>query len=239
MKATRAEASGACARAERGIGRLLLLLAAAATTVLTLERADTHAAPQDSASTIAMHADPDVLFKTAGNCMPCHNSLTSPAGEDVSIGLNWRASIMANSSRDPYWQAGVRRETIDHPSAAADIEDECSICHMPMARTTAHANGRKGQVFAHLPIGQHDESEDLRRTTACRTLCHQISTEKLGTKESLSAASSSPDGSRPCARYLARSESTGLKTVMRSSAEFQPTQGAHIRQSNCAPRVTR
>ena len=30
-------------------------------------------------------------------------------GEDISIGFAWRASMMANSSRDPYWQAGVRR----------------------------------------------------------------------------------------------------------------------------------
>src|SRR5207253_1713736 len=66
-------------------------------------------------STIAMHADPNVLFKTGDNCMACHNSLTAPSGEDVSIGIAWRASIMANSARDPYWQAGVRREIIDHP----------------------------------------------------------------------------------------------------------------------------
>src|SRR5262245_45834093 len=108
--------------------------------------------PAELPSVIALHADPNVLFKTSGNCMPCHNSLIAPSGEDVSIGIAWRASMMANSSRDPYWQAGVRRETIDHPTAAADIEDECSICHMPMARALAHEAGRKGQVFAHLPV---------------------------------------------------------------------------------------
>src|SRR6185503_20142875 len=106
-------------------------------------------------------------------------------GEDFSIGVSWRASIMANASRDPYWQAGVRRETIDHPTAAADIQDECAICHMPMARATAHANGRKGQVFAHLPVGSGEEPEDLLAYdgVSC-TLCHQISNEKLGTPES-------------------------------------------------------
>ena len=62
-------------------------------------------------------------FDTSDNCLACHNSLTSPSGEDVSIGRAWRGSIMANSSRDPYWQASVRRETLDHPSHQAAIED--------------------------------------------------------------------------------------------------------------------
>ena len=36
--------------------------------------------------------------------------MSSAAGEDLSIGFAWRASIMANAARDPYWQAAVRRE---------------------------------------------------------------------------------------------------------------------------------
>ena len=91
---------------------------------------------------------PDDLFQTLSDCLACHNGLTTPAGEDVSIGVQWRASMMANSSRDPYWHAAVRRETIDHPEHAAAIEDECSICHMPMARTRAGALGLEGRVFA-------------------------------------------------------------------------------------------
>ena len=71
-------------------------------------------------------------------------------GEDVSIGVSWRASMMAHSSRDPYWQAAVRRETVDHPKHAAAIEDECSICHMPMTTYPARAAGRLGRVFEHL-----------------------------------------------------------------------------------------
>jgi len=217
----------------------LLLLAAMATVVVIVDRADTRAqsAPPATPSVIALHADPNVLFKTSDNCLACHNGLTSQAGEDVSIGLNWRASIMANSARDPYWQAGVRRETIDHPTAAADIEDECSICHMPMARTTAHAAGRKGQVFAHLPVNAHDGDEDLlaHDGVSC-TLCHQISSEKLGTRESLvggfvvAGRQSTP---RPI--FGPFEIDKGLSTVMRSSAEFQPTQGMHIRSSElCA-----
>ncbi len=45
--------------------------------------------------------------------------------------------MMAHSSRDPYWQASVRREVLIRPSARFAIENECSACHMPMSRFTA------------------------------------------------------------------------------------------------------
>ena len=61
--------------------------------------------------------------------------------------------MMAHSAHDPYWQAGVRREVLDHPSAAPAIEHECSRCHMPMAHVTQVAAGVTGQVFANLPAG--------------------------------------------------------------------------------------
>src|SRR5229473_8009050 len=80
-------------------------------------------------------------FQTSDRCVACHNGMKTEAGADYSIGLDWRASIMANSSRDPYWQGSVRRETIDHPSASADIQDECSRCHMPMANYQEHLLG--------------------------------------------------------------------------------------------------
>ena len=74
------------------------------------------------------------FFRTSERCVACHNGLTTSSGEDISIGFEWRASIMANSSRDPYWQGSVRRESIDHPESKQAIEDECSICHMPAVR---------------------------------------------------------------------------------------------------------
>ena len=54
-------------------------------------------------------------FQTSDRCLACHNGLVTASGADVSIGFHWRASMMANSSRDPYWQGSVRREVIDHP----------------------------------------------------------------------------------------------------------------------------
>src|SRR5688500_7502436 len=65
-----------------------------------------------------------VEFATSDNCLACHNGLIAGDGEDVSIGVAWRASMMANSARDPYWQASVRRETLDHAKHADAIQDE-------------------------------------------------------------------------------------------------------------------
>src|SRR5690242_18164054 len=65
----------------------------------------------------AAHAS--ALFAHSDNCVACHNQLTTSSGEDVSIGTAWRATMMANSARDPYFLASVRRETVDHPRRAA------------------------------------------------------------------------------------------------------------------------
>jgi len=81
------------------------------------------------------------LFTTSDNCVACHNVLVTPEGEDVSIGASWRSTMMANSARDPYWQAGVRRETLDHPMHSAAIQDECAECHMPMSTQISRASG--------------------------------------------------------------------------------------------------
>ena len=48
------------------------------------------------------------MFRTSDRCVACHNGMKTKSGEDYSIGVDWRASIMANSSRDPYWQGSVR-----------------------------------------------------------------------------------------------------------------------------------
>jgi hypothetical protein len=179
----------------------------------------------------------DTLFVGSGECMACHNGLTTPAGEDVSIGVSWRASIMANSSRDPYWQAGVRREILDHPSAAAEIEHECSICHMPMAHTAARAAGRRGQIFAHLPIGDSPAPESaLAADGVSCTLCHQIAPDRLGTPESFTGGFVvKPAGATGSAIFGPFKIDAGRTRIMHSAAGVMPTEATHIQQSElCA-----
>ena len=113
------------------------------------------------------------------NCLACHNNLVTPAGEDVSIGATWRSTMMANSARDPYWQAAVRRETIDHPTHAADIQDECAACHMPMAQHIARAAGRQGEVFAHLPSIARGRSRPPAARRRRRVL-HGVPSDRAG-----------------------------------------------------------
>src|SRR4051812_33862719 len=96
-------------------------------------------------------------FRTSDRCVACHNELKTNSGEDVSIGFQWRSSIMANSSRDPYWQGSVRRESIDHPESIADVEDEWSICHMPITHLTAQAARKKAAGVLHLPLSNSDD----------------------------------------------------------------------------------
>jgi hypothetical protein len=100
-------------------------------------------------------AERGLLFQPSSQCMTCHNGVSTPSGEDVSFGTLWRASMMAHSARDPYWQAGVRREVTDHPRAQAAIENECSRCHMPMAHVQTHDMGGQQSVFANLGGAWH------------------------------------------------------------------------------------
>ena len=170
--------------------------------------------------------------------MPCHNSLKTPSGEDASIGLDWRASMMANSSRDPYWQAAVRREVLDHPTASAQIQDDCSTCHMPMQRFAARAAGAQGLVFDRFPTKRGtDPLDSLAADGVSCTICHQIQKERLGDSSSFNGGfvidTTTPVGRRPI--FGPYEVNRGHTTVMHSSSSFVPTQSEHIRQSElCA-----
>lgn len=180
----------------------------------------------------------DRMFATSHDCVACHNGLTTSTGEDVSFGVSWGASMMANSARDPYWQAGVRREIIDHPEAAAAIEDECATCHMPMSRATARAAGRYGEVFAHLPTGRaSDENDRLAADGVSCSVCHQIGPERLGRRDSFNGgfviAPPGPDRERRM--FGPYDVDRGRQTIMRSATGMMPTQAAHLRESEvCA-----
>jgi hypothetical protein len=178
-------------------------------------------------------------FQTSDRCIACHNGLTTATGEDVSIGFDWRASIMANSSRDPYWQASVRREIMDHPESQAHIEDECSICHMPITRYKAKVRGQKGEIFSHLPF---DEDKRPGREAAdgvdC-SVCHQISREKLGMRESFNGGFvvDAPGARKVRPEYGPYDVDPGHKRIMNTSTGgFAPTEETEfIRKSEiCA-----
>lgn len=178
---------------------------------------------------------PAIAFHTADRCVACHNGLTSEQGKDVSIGVDWRASIMANSSRDPYWQASSRRETIDHPEVKSHIEDECSICHMPITRYEAKLANKESEIFAFLPFNQNtSRMSALGQDGVTCSVCHQISSEKLGTKQSFNGGFviASPPSKDDHSEYGPFQIQPGQQLIMQSSTGgFRPTYGTHISDS--------
>jgi hypothetical protein len=198
-------------------------------------------APTDAAQTVAAapasHTGP--LFQSATQCMACHNGLTTPSGEDISMGTMWRASMMAHAARDPYWHAGVRREVTDHPKAQAAIENECSRCHMPMAHVQSQTLNRRQSVFANIAAvgGAGAASDPFAVEGVSCSLCHQIADQRLGEKSSFTGGfvvdTSTPAEQR---RLFGPFDiDAGRTSVMRSVTGFQPTASTHIQRSEvCA-----
>ncbi|HSW50687.1 MAG TPA: hypothetical protein VLH09_10960 [Bryobacteraceae bacterium] len=177
-------------------------------------------------------------FQTSDRCVACHNGLATKAGEDVSIGLAWLPTMMANSARDPYWHAGVRRETIDHPESREAIEDECSVCHMPMARYESKLEGHEGTIFRHLAFLPDGRGDQLAADGVSCSLCHQITKDKLGSRESFVGGFviGAPNAQGERLEFGPYAAGAGHTRIMRSSTGgFRPSESAHIRESEiCA-----
>jgi hypothetical protein len=174
------------------------------------------------------------VFRTSDRCVACHNGLTTSSGEDISIGLEWRASIMANSSRDPYWQGSVRRESIDHPESKAAIENECSTCHMPAVHFRDRDEGRQTQVFARLPLQKFPKGDRAAADGVTCSVCHQIEKTGLGTEATFVGnvviAKPIENDIRP--EYGPFDIDKGHQTVMHSStATYFPTKADHMRDA--------
>jgi len=178
------------------------------------------------------------VFETSDQCIACHSNLRDADGQDVSIGHAWRATMMANSARDPYWQAAVRREVMDQPELQAAIEDTCSTCHMPMARTAAKAAGGLGEVFAHTGRGGGAAADSAAALdgVSC-TVCHQIRPDNLGEHESFDGGFLVGGAEAGVATAFGPFDDVdeGLQRIMESASGFQPAAGAHIQESElCA-----
>lgn len=228
-------------------GGLLIVGGAPSTSGLTADLAFEHvsmapgAFPVQGAASVdgtgASAWNPD-NFRTADRCIACHKEVAAEDGTDVSIGFDWRASMMANSARDPYFHAAVRREIMDHPEAAAAIEGECARCHMPMATVAAMQEGGSGEVFANLPIGDADGPyADLAADGVSCALCHQIQPDGLGTEETFTARFEIATGTPPDGRAVFGpfEPDEGGVGIMHSATGFRPTLGEHVTSSGlCA-----
>lgn len=179
---------------------------------------------------------PQPTFVTSDQCIACHSNMVDASGETLSIAHTWRASLMAQAAKDPYWQAAVQREIADRPEMQAMIEDTCSVCHMPMFRTGAVARGGSGEILRYLAKGFTPEEHALGADGVSCTVCHQISAANLGQHASFDGGyviePSLPERGKV---YGPHEIDPGLERVMHSASSLLPGQGTHIQRSElCA-----
>jgi Secretion system C-terminal sorting domain len=93
--------------------------------------------------------DSNILFPNARVCGGCHGrdtqgiALVNAIGDDVNMYDDWRASIMGNSARDPFWRAKVEHESLVNPAHAIELQDKCTSCHAPTGHYQAKIHDKK------------------------------------------------------------------------------------------------
>ena len=219
-----------------------LFLTAVAGSIIALI-ASAGAAPQaGKAHGAGLSAEALQLFAPAAECVACHNGLSTTGNEDVSIGTMWRSTMMANSARDPYFQAGLRRETLDHPSQADKIQDECAGCHAPMLQRAAHASGQRIDLLAQLAAGADadrktaEPGHQLARDGVSCTVCHQIADVDLGTRNAFNGRFQlAPASGGVRQAFGPFAVDNGRTRIMHSVTGFKQAKTTHIRESSlCA-----
>lgn len=119
-------------------------------------------------------------FIGSGACEECHGSdpdgIASVIGEGVDINVvdDWRATMMANSAKDPFWRAKVSHEVIVNPQHQEEIETTCTSCHAPMGHFEAMYLGED-----HYGIDEMLLDSVAMDGVSC-VACHQMSAEGLG-----------------------------------------------------------
>ncbi len=114
-------------------------------------------------------------FRGSQACATCHDEITDGQGNPVPIIKDWSSTMMANASRDPYWQAQVESEQKRAPALQSLLADKCTRCHMPLAHHETQHNQQSFKLFG--PKGFLDSSHaffDLAMSGVGCTLCHQI-----------------------------------------------------------------
>mgnify|MGYP001816358926 CR=1 FL=1 len=128
-------------------------------------------------------------FSGSGNCATCHDGLTDTSGENVSIARDWGTSMMANATKDPFWQAKVATELNRNPHLSTLINDTCTRCHAPMANyEITKVQGGDLTLFGADGILNPDHAlYDASMNGVSCTVCHQIMDDgTLGTPQGFS-----------------------------------------------------
>ena len=170
-------------------------------------------------------------FSGSGVCAFCHSSLRDSTGNDVSIDSQWRSTMMANSGKDPLWQAKISSEVNRNPSLQSVIEEKCSRCHMGMARyqaiTDSSVVGVLGSGFIATNHYLHAAAMD---GVSC-TLCHQIQDVSLGLPESFTGRYVIDTSTFPPYRDAFGPYFQPVQHPMEMHSGFTPAPGQHIANS--------
>jgi hypothetical protein len=168
------------------------------------------------------------LFSGSGNCENCHqrgaNVFETTEGEDISPISLWRSTMMANSAKDPFWQAKVSAEVNQFPAMKTVIEDKCTTCHAPMGRTeSAYHSSTPYSIEEML-------SDPLSMDGVSCTSCHQIADQELGQETSFSGGYTITDE-----RMIYGPYESPLAMPMWNQVGFTPAFSAHVNESElCA-----
>ena len=175
------------------------------------------------------------LFATSGLCARCHSNLEDEFGEDVSIDADWRSTMMANSARDPLWQAKVHSEVLRTPHYSEKIQEKCATCHMPMATFQAKVDGKKAIIIGGF-LDEKNPYHVLAMDGVSCSLCHQIkNSPRLGTPASFTGGYEIDSTTQKPDRLIFGPYQNPFSRPMRMMDGFTPTYGSHISKSElCA-----
>lgn len=132
-------------------------------------------------SALQLPIDSNILFPTAKTCGGCHgkdplgNAMVTADGTDVNIYDDWRATMMANAARDPFWRAKVSHEILVNPAHSLALQDKCTSCHAPAGHYQAKLHDHKEY---YLLSDMYSDTLGLDGVT-CQ-VCHAQAPELLG-----------------------------------------------------------
>ncbi len=125
---------------------------------------------------------PGETFLHSDNCKGCHGydsaqyALITEDSVDMNLFDDWRATMMANSARDPLWRAKVSHEILVNPSHANELQNTCTSCHAPMGHYTSKYKGYPFYTIADLM----NPSDSLGLDGVSCVACHMIGEPGLG-----------------------------------------------------------
>lgn len=166
-------------------------------------------------------------FATSLACVDCHTNedgtaaMRDAAGQPIAPVDLWRASMMANAARDPFWWAAVSYEEEPWLRVADDIEGGCMVCHAPSLAAEARLTG--GGLPTLDTLRGHDASAVVGLDGVSCAVCHQVGADGLGTTDSFNGEFVTVAGLPAYGPYV-----DPVPGTMVDASGYSPVYGAHM-----------